>query len=232
MNITTILQIYKRNKYLDEQIESIRKQTIQSKIIIVHNEGGVRFTYPEGIPVIYANPNLKYHLRFAIGLLCDTEYLAFFDDDTIPGSRWYENCLKTIEKHNCICVSNGRDVNIDTKTQSCPGGWCAPNNDELKCWFGGHTWFMKKDILKYMWYDDIIEKDNGEDIQLSANCMKYGNIPTYIPPHPKNDKELWGSTKGMLLGADENASYINNPYHYHERIKLLDYYIKKGWNPL
>lgn len=233
MIITTVLQIYKRNKYLNEQIEAIKNQSIKSNIVIVHNEGGVRFDYiDDNIQYIYANPNMKYHLRFAIGLLYNTEYISFFDDDTIPGKNWYENCIETIEKHNCICVSNGRDVNIDNKTQTCPGGWCSPNDKEIKCWFGGHAWFMKKSSLKYMWYDEIIEKENGEDIQLSANCLKYGGIPTYVPPHPKNDIDKWGSVKGMSLGSDKDASYINNPQHYQERIKLLEYYINKGWNPL
>jgi len=233
MLITTVLQIYKRNTYLQKQIDAILKQTIKSdKIIIVHNEGGVDFNYPENVQLIYANPNKKFHLRFAVGLLVDTEYVAFFDDDTLPGSKWFENCINTINKHDCICVANGRDVIPENKTQTCPGGWCNPKDQEVQCWFGGHAWFLKTKNLKYMWFDDIIEHNNGEDIQLSANAWLYKKIQTFIPPHPISEKELWGSLKGMELGSDKVASYLVNPSHYIDRWNLIEYYLTKGWNPI
>ena len=34
---------------------------------------------------------------FAAALLADTEYIAIYDDDTIPGKQWHSNCLKTNE---------------------------------------------------------------------------------------------------------------------------------------
>lgn len=233
--ITTVLQIYKRPDYLAEQLQAIQNQTIKSdKIIVVYNEGGVKdgFEFPENVQYVYAKPNMKYHLRFLIGLLAQTEYIAFFDDDTIPGVNWYKNCIDTIKKHDCLCVSNGRDVLVNQKLQSCPGGWAAPNINEIKCWFGGHSWFLKKENLKYMWYDDVKEYDNGEDIQLSANLWLYKKIPTFIPPHPLNDRTLWGSLKGVELGSDKVASYITNPVHYTQRWNLIEYYLKKGWNPI
>jgi len=186
----------------------------------------------ENVEYIYANPNKKFHLRFAIGLLVDTEYVAFFDDDTIPGKKWFENCLNTIEKHDCICVTNGRNILPEQKTQTCPSGWGVPKNEEEQCWFGGHSWFLKTKNLKYMWFDDIIEHNNGEDIQLSANAWLFKKLPTYVPPHPLSDKELWGSLRGMELGADKVASYIVNPSHYIDRWKLIEYYLTKGWKPL
>jgi len=234
--ITTIIQVYKRPEYLKEQLEAVKKQTVKSdKLIIVHNEGVIdkNFEYPEGAQVVYANPNMKFHLRFAVGLLIDTEYVSFLDDDTIPQPGWYQNCLNTIEKHDCICVTNGRIVDRARKTQYGPG-WSNPSNDEVEVDFGGHAWFMKKNNLKYMWFDEIIEYNNGEDIQLSANAQIFGKIPTFVPPHPANDMSIWGSDpkKAMEYGCDSVSSWIKNKNHNIERYKLFDEYVKKGWKLL
>lgn len=234
MTLTTILQVYKRPQYLAEQLEAIKKQTVKSdKIIIIHNEGNTSFKYPKDVEIIYANPNRKFHLRFAIGLLEISDYLAFYDDDTIPGSRWIENCIKTIEKHDCICVTNGRIIDRQHKLQYAPG-WNNPSDNEHLVDFGGHSWVLRTKNLKYMWYDNSLNLNNGEDIQLSANAQIFGKIPTYVPPHPIFDKTLWGTDpkKAMKYGNDSVASWIVNPIHNEERFKLFDEYVKRGWKLL
>ena len=234
MSITTILQLYKRPEYLQEQLEAVMKQTIKSdKIIIVHNEGEVNFKYPENVQVIYAKPNMKFHLRFAIGLLADTEYVSFLDDDTIPQPKWYENCINTIKKHDCICGTNGRIVDRKNKRQFGPG-WSNPSDNEVEVDFVGHAWFLRKENLKYMWYDNIIEFNNGEDVQLSANAQIFAGIPTFVPPHPMLNKEVWGSdpTKAMKYGCDSVASWIVNKMHNQERYILFDEYVRRGWKLL
>lgn len=230
MTITTILQIYKRKEYLAEQLEAIRNQTIKSdKIIVIHNEGDVKFDYPDNVQVIYSSENMRYHLRFAIGLLAQTEYVAFFDDDTIPGKNWYKNCVETIKKHDCICGTSGRIVDRKNNRQLAVG-WATHNEDDVEVDFVGHSWVMRKNTLKYMWYDDIIEYNNGEDIQLSANAQLFGKIPTFVPPHPISDKTMWGSgDNAMKYGSDKVASYLVNPSHNTERYALFDEYIKRGW---
>ena len=232
--ITTILQTYKRPEYLKEQLEAIKQQSIKSdKLIIVQNEGGYEFDFPENAQLIYAMPNMKFHLRFAIGLLATTDYVAFFDDDTLPCENWYKNCIDTINKHDCICVTNGRIVDRAKRQQYGPG-WSNPSDQEVEADFGGHAWFLKKENLKYMWYEDPLFLDNGEDIQLSANCQRFGNIPTFVPPHPLSDKSLWGSNpdKAMKFGCDAVSSWKVNPSHNQERFDLFDKYVEKGWKLL
>ncbi len=234
MSITTILQIFKRPDYIKEQLEAVQNQTLKSdKIIIVHNEGEIKIEYPDNVQLVYANPNMKFHLRFAIGLLTDTDYVSFLDDDTIPRSRWYENCIGTIEKHDCICGTNGRIVDRKNKRQYGPG-WSNPSDKEVEVDFVGHAWFLRKKNLKYMWYDDVIEYNNGEDIQLSANAQIFGKIPTFVPPHPLSDKSIWGSDpeKAMRYGCDSVSSWIINPTHNQERYNLFDEYVKRGWKLL
>ena len=230
MSITTILQLYKRPEYLQEQLNAVMNQTIKTdKIIIVHNEGDINFDYPENVQLIYSKPNMKFHLRFAIGLLADTEYVSFLDDDTIPQPGWYQNCINTIKRHDCLCVTNGR-MYIPPNTWAAPG-WGNPCNDEVLGDFGGHAWFLKTKNLQYMWRDKINEYNNGEDIMLSANLQLYGNIPTYVPPHPITNINIWGSDPktAAKYGSDSVASWKVREEHYDERFKLIDFYHKKGW---
>jgi hypothetical protein len=48
-------------------------------------------------------------------------------------------------------------------------------------------------------------------MHFSYMLQKYANIPTYVPPHPRNNKELWGSTK------EQNMVAIK--IHYGKQIK-------------
>lgn len=232
MSLTTVLQIFKRPHLLREQFNAIKNQTIDSdEIFIVHNASDSVFDISSytGIKYFFADPNQKFHFRFAIALLAKTEYIAFFDDDTIPGPLWYQNCIDTINRHDCLCVSSGRIFNKSTK--SCYDiGWMSKNEDDVRVDFGGHAWFLKAEYLKYMWYGNILEQNNGEDIQLSANLSIYGNIPTYVPPHPNNEPDRWGSgSNAIKYGMDNVASYLNNQLHTIQRVKLIDKYIQNGW---
>ncbi len=234
--ITEIIQIYKRPQYFTELLDSIRKQTIVAdKIVIVHNEGDLKFDLPEineKIQYIYILPNMKFHLRFTIGLLVDTEYVSFHDDDSISGPGWYQNCVDTIKKHDCLCVTNGR-IFIPPNSWAAPG-WSSPCDEEVLVDFGGHAWFLRTENLQYMWRDKIHEYQNGEDIMLSANLQIYGKIPTYVPPHPRNNKNIWGSDpeKAAKYGSDRVAYWITQPTHREERLRLIKYYKSKGWKTI
>lgn len=235
--ITVILNCYKRPQYLQEQIEAILSQTIQPEDIwIWYNKPEDQEQYDLtglGYKVVICNHNFKFHGRFAFGLLAQTEYVAFFDDDTIPGNKWFENCLDTIKQgYNGILGCSGVVLNDTTYQNNYKVGWAHGINNEMpyEVDLVGHAWFMKKDYLRYLWYEDPISWDNGEDMQLSYQAQKYGDIKTYVPPHPLSDQSLWGSlpNKSLKYGNDENASFKKNN-HTLLRNKIATEQIKRGW---
>ena len=104
-SITAILTCYRRPEYLLEQIEALRAQTIPPKEIWVwvnHHEENMDFDFNscKADRVFQSGYNWKFHGRFAAAQLCRTKYVAMFDDDTIPGRRWLENCVQNIETQN------------------------------------------------------------------------------------------------------------------------------------
>lgn len=230
--ITTILQCFRRPSYLAEQIKAIENQTVKSdKLIIVQNEGGFKFDFPENAHVIYSSVNMLFHLRFAIGLLAQTEYIFFFDDDTICGERFFEKAIEVINEKNCIVVGNGRIIHQQERKWDCPG-WGNPSDKAIECDFGGHFIGLKKEHLKYMWAEDPIRYDNCEDMQISFNCFRFAGIRTFAMPHPLSNKSVWSSLKGNELGSDSVASWITNPSHFEDRWDTIDKYIERGYTTL
>lgn len=234
-DITVILTAYNRPETLLKQIEFIRKQTIQPKEIWVwYNQG----TKPKlkikdkTIKIIDCSHNFKFHGRFALGLLAKTKYVAIFDDDCLPQAKWFENCVNTINKVNGILGASGVRLLANKYNPNKKFGWTANHNSSaVQVDLVGHAWFFKKEWLKYMWMEEPLSWDNGEDIQFSYLCQKYGNINTFVPPHPDNNKSLWGNSRDFAIkwGNDSNATHLNTKNHYAIRNNLCETYIKRGW---
>jgi hypothetical protein len=86
---------------------------------------------------------------------------------------------------------------------------------------------MKRSTLKYLWYEDPISWDNGEDIQLSGFAYKYGGIKTAVPPHPPSDRTLWGSIIPNY-GFDKAASHWKSN-HLELRNSIATTLMKNGY---
>jgi hypothetical protein len=93
-------------------------------------------------------------------------------------------------------------------------GWPDGGNNKhtLEVDLVGHSWFFKKEWLSHMWREIPNPKYNtcGEDMHFSYMLQKYAGIKTYVPPHPNDDKEMWGSIKGSQYGGDANSLWESN----------------------
>ena len=238
--VTVILTCWKRNNF-DEQIASIAKQSKRPKEIWVwQNESHVKLEKEElekhGIPVSIIKSediNFKFHGRFTLPLLCDTEYVAIFDDDTIPGELWLENCLRLSKEKNCIVGANGRTIEPDFRSYDPAGKWQQSvggnthlENDTIVD-FVGHCWFFKSCWAKNIWRDRPFTWDNGEDIHFAASCKIYEGIGCYVPKMPIDDTRMWGDLRGNL-GQDQHATWrLGN--HNLLRHKVVGYWRDRGW---
>lgn len=106
-DITAIINIYKRPHTVDIQLAAIRAQTIKPKCIFIWNNGNKDIDlskYKEMTDVRVFDNNFNYGVwsRFLIGFLAPTEYVCIFDDDTVPGERWFENCVSSMNKREAL----------------------------------------------------------------------------------------------------------------------------------
>jgi hypothetical protein len=242
--ITAILNCYRRPQNLKLQIEAVLNQTEPAKDIWVwvnHHEDHQKFdwdglylwlaTLDSKVKIFDCNHNWKYCGRFAAACLVDTEFTAIFDDDTIPGPKWFDNCLSAEVDGGIL---GGIGVKIQTTNAYQPNqryGWINANQHTVQVDLVGHAWFFPSDyVRKYMWRHKPFW-DNGEDMHFSAMCQIYGGIETYVPPHPRNDTEMWSSLYGQQLGVDSVASSAvrNHRTFYEQRNGCVQKLVKLGW---
>jgi hypothetical protein len=220
------------------QVDALRSQTNPPKQIwlwINDHEDNHGFDFESlGVDRIFHNDyNWKFYGRFAAALLADTEYIAIYDDDTVPGKRWHENCLKTMGTHEGILGSAGIILNGSRYVQHDRCGWPTQNSTTTEVDLVGHAWFFKREWLRYLWQEKPVTWDNGEDIQFAFMAKIHGGIPTYCPPHPPEDIDLHGSILGNELGIDNKAtstnSAVSHQQFFSERDMCVQTGLQKGW---
>jgi hypothetical protein len=214
--ISVILNTYNRLDYLSEQIEAINKQTIKPTEIIIWNNSNQTISVKDpSIPTTAFNSttNTGVWSRFFAAFNSSSEYVALFDDDTIPGCRWFENCLTCMQTKPGLYGATGyKFMYTDKYHENIRVGWLHGINGVEEVDIVGHAWFLKRDWLKYfvneMPNTDQDYKICGEDIHLSYTLKKYGGINSFIPPQPASNSsnlDLSGSIKGSLYGTDSKA---------------------------
>jgi len=233
--IAVVLNAFKRTNFLELQLDAIESQTIKPVDIFVwQNDGGTiddklmsRFT------IAKCSDNLGVWARFAYALNIDADYICVFDDDTIPGNRWFENCIKTIKLHDGLLGTRGLRYMSPKRYHPFEHyGWGNPNEEAIQVDIVGHAWFFKREYLAHFWSEmppQSASKVAGEDIHFSYMLQKHG-LGTYVPPHPKNDKSLWGSLPeyGEKIGTDNNA--ISSSQSALSRFDIaLQYYTSRGF---
>lgn len=230
--ITTILTQYKRRHRHAMQVGSILAQTVPSKIVCWCNgyPGSTHVSLPDTVSYVECTDNWKFHARFALGLCVKTPYVAIFDDDTIPGPKWFESCLKYADAG--ILGASGVILTGEAYKPHKKVGHNGFKNIELtEVDLVGHAWFMRKEFLRYLFLEEPYSWDNGEDIQLSAVAKMHG-IRTFVPPHAPYDEDSWGcQAKYLHLGIDNVATSINtSKEHYSLRDDIVRYYKARGWD--
>ena len=186
------------------------------------------------VRVFDCNDNWKFYGRYAVGLLTNTKYVAILDDDTIPGEKWFENCLDTMKEYPGIMGSAGVVLKHDGKYNPHERvGWPSMNENVREVDLVGHAVFFEKRVLNALWSEEPYMFDNGEDIQLSYMAQKVLGMKTYCPPHPPASPEMWGSLKGNEYGIDDVASSNNKQISHETFFKQRDECIKHcqsgGW---
>jgi hypothetical protein len=238
--ISVILNVYKRPERLKEQINAVLNQSVKIKpenIHVWYNASDVQQFFPNDktIKTYVCNWNTKFFGRFTIPHLIRTEYVAMFDDDLLPQKDWFKNCLDSINKQEGIYGGSG--VRLKTLQGYLPMqkfGWNGVHSNNIeRVDLVGHAWFFKQDWIKYMWYEKPVTWDNGEDIMFSYLCQKYGNINTFVPPHPENHKNMWSSDykHAVTVGSDANSSWKKGG-HLQVRGNVVVQCIKNGWKPV
>lgn len=240
-SVCVVLNGYRRPEYLSRQVESIMEQSVSPNEIFYWQNSIKDIAYDEScsdaLIAAKSNHNFGVWSRFAYALNSKSDYICIFDDDTIPGKLWLENCISTHEDHPGLLGTIG--IVFDPPSDGCINyarnyrvGWDGPNKSVTKVDIVGHCWFFHRDLLSVFWRElpDLGQSMSvGEDIHFSYVIQKYTTYGVYVPPHPLENKEMWGSLLGWEMGNDGKATAN---YAIPEMINTLDKYVKKGFRIL
>lgn len=243
-DVSVVLNLYKRPEKLKEQFNSIENQTLKPKEILLFQDAAEAFSDSENddmskegfTNIIKVAKNVGVWGRFAGGLLARSKYICLFDDDTIPGKRWLENC------HSQMLIRKGLygAIGIDSKDlRQYPyakyrrWGWANPSERRKEVDFVGHSWFLEKDWLGAMWinYSQFYDfKYVAEDAFLSYSLRKWMNIRTYVPPHPLGNIDFYGSQPQLALeyGQKSGDAISMNTVHLERMNKAISMLVDNG----
>lgn len=234
-DVTVILNGYRRPNYFKEQFEAIANQTFQPKSVFFfnnfHEESFNKFDENIISQCVSTRSNANFGVwgRFAHALNARTKYVCIFDDDTIPGAKWLENCIETSKSYPGLLGTRG--VVFDSKFNYWNNkayGWESQNEETVQVDILGHCWFFEREWLTAYWRELPPPEAlfAGEDMHFSYTIQKYLGLKTYVPPHPVNDKEMWGSLKAREYGEDKEAT---STYAANQIGAYYNYLISKGF---
>lgn len=147
-------------QYTARQVEAIRAQTVQPAHLWAHVDGPhnhdektlARLELAARTPLHFG----RYH-RLSLGRAAPTRYVAFLDEDTIPGKNWLARVVTALEASdpgheapfgNAVVASSGSRLLADDPFQVHPVGPEFPSVETMGVDFGRQGWVMQKDLLR------------------------------------------------------------------------------------
>lgn len=234
--ITAILTVYRRGEYLASQVQALRNQSVPpTEIWVWCNDSDVALQDVSELVdrVVVSNSNWKFWGRFALANMVRTPYICLFDDDILPQRNWLKNCLDTY-RSGIDGILGGSGVLLPAAggySSKHKVGWNGHHYDEAtRVDLVGHAWFFRKEHLRFMWHEQPLSWENGEDIHLSCMAWKHAGLGTYVPPHPADDESLWSCRPdfGKRVGRTSSATF-KSAGHHSVRDDMVNAYRKNGW---
>jgi glycosyltransferase involved in cell wall biosynthesis len=206
--ISVILTAWNRPQYLEEQVHAVLSQSVPpADVVLWYNQPTKKFGLlerrqmlsfrnAERVRKIICDHNFGIIPRFTLAACLESEYVCIFDDDTIPGARWFANCLAHVEKEKAILGTIGLRYTAvadhDVEVEKPRMGWEGQNEQIAFVDVVGHSWFFRREWARFFWEQEPALRSFGEDIHFCAVLQRHG-IRAACPPHPQADRSLWGS---------------------------------------
>lgn len=238
-----VIGLYQGTKWIDKIIKSLKNQTIPpDKIVIWNNNPYYTEQNSHSYDVIncsanikdYEKPNLGVYARFSAGLLYNYDRVLVLDDDTIPGSKWIENCYNTISQVGDESIIGYRGIRLTPNALYDTIAFEKGTESITEVDLIGHSFFVKRKHIISLFEDSPVNNFNGEDTHLSAvNWLKY-RTRTYVPKQLLSEKETWGSSMQQLgMSPGRLSTSLGHIEHFSQREKVNEYWIyERNWKPM
>lgn len=181
-----------------------------------------------------AHDNHKYHGRFTLPLLSDTEFTAVLDDDTIPQPYWLQHAVAHCMEHDAIVGGVGVVIGRDKQYYFNP-----PVDGTLEVDYVGHSWvFRTKWVSQYLFNGGVSTKgqyfqpswEAGEDVGFSSSAWLGGRVRTILPPMSDSTYSCWGDS--VSIHHKDGKQTYSKPIPGKIRWPLTRYWIEHGYVPV
>lgn len=231
MTYSVIIGVYRGIKNLPAILSSLKSQTVLPQAVFIWSNTPINAM--QDAIVVQSYNNIGCFARFSLAGMCQSEAVMVLDDDTVPGHRWAENCIATMNRLQRKAILGCRGI-ILTKAAYTPfkeAGIAAHNDHTQECDLVGHSWFFMREHAHFM-FDKLPHRwDTGEDMHFSAYA-KMAGIRTYCPAHPAGNKAFWGSTQRGLGNEPGRISTSQGLQpHFDKRSAVVKNLIAAGWKP-
>jgi hypothetical protein len=236
--ICVILTAYKRTNFLITQINSLLRQSLRPDHIVIWNNSQTLFALDKfdiPITIIHSTENLGVWARFTAPLLIDSKFYCIFDDDTIPGERWLENCTITFGIERALMGTIGLTFLSNKYYEHRRFGWANPIETSTSVDIVGHSWFFDRGMIEAFWSKRALVDSPfaGEDIHFSYAIQAELGLRTIVPPHPANDLSLWGAHPEFSQSVGNDSHATSAKAGAYQRFQdALDYYLVRGFKLL
>eukprot|EP01138_Halocafeteria_seosinensis_P015215 gb/GECG01015528.1/.p1 GENE.gb/GECG01015528.1/~~gb/GECG01015528.1/.p1 ORF type:complete len:750 (+),score=71.23 gb/GECG01015528.1/:1-2250(+) len=251
-DITVIVQVFRKSpELLDMQLQALLSSSKRPKeIIVVQNENRADFKkvllkYPHVKHIHSVNKNLRFHGRFLLPLMAETEFCAVVDDDAIPGSGYLEYAVDNVRELHGLIGSSARIVAESDFSRYCAHklvgnqqicdypnvNWDAVGADHLEVDFVGHWWVFRTEWAYTMWRVPSPTFDTGEDISFAAILFLLDNIRSYVL-RPRTRAEIPEIGIPSRLKASTRGAQTTHAAERKQRIRLINYWREQGWIPV
>ena len=236
---SAIIGVYDGIGNVENILTALHNQTIKPKDIMIwvnknenreFSETYFREKYPN-VQIVQHNRNQGVYSRFAGAFLLQSEYIMVFDDDTIPGKLWAENCYTTFQKTG-VSILGARGIRVLPDCRHTAFGNENNTTELTEVDFVGHCWVYPRSLAHLLFNETSPNLMNGEDMHLSAASQIHGNIKTYVPPQPNNNMDLHGSLKPSLGLEATRLSMQDLNRHSNIRQGITRHWINNGWKPI
>lgn len=245
LNVTAVIMTYMRPQNLQRQIEAIRNQTHPPEEIIIGHLYGPKsgeFDFDGCRTVTFQHdPGPRSQMVTGLCHARESDFIALFDDDIIPGRKWFEHAIECYKKHPGIYGGSvGMYVDEDERRLYRPlwgddkewGQQDSANQEFAHVDVIGQSWFLTPEDLALLWSEPLPfpVDSGGDDIWLGYRADQNG-VKCILPPFPEDDQQKWGVIDRPEATAD-HAIHNRVDNHEEDRMELIRYGLENGWEPI
>jgi GT2 family glycosyltransferase len=223
LNTTVVVCSAYRPDVLTETIESLRRQSLQPREIIVsvfnraHVPGKVRAD--SAVRVVVSGTQALSAQRNAAVKVVRTPYTLFLDDDVEIGPNFIESMESLLDKSEDVVVATGfvvvdgvrGDTGVDRKSaRAAVLNYVREHEDCDREEGYGCNLFVRTKVFDQVLFDENLPLYGWlEDLDFSTNCLRYGRIVRNAGTCVAH----LGTPVGRISGLKFGYSQIVNPFY-------------------